>query len=148
MAKRAAADGAVDFPAIWAHIRVTGIPKAGSSDLRPISVSSLAWRLCLCCVIKNLSAWVDAWIDEDLHGGVKDRQIDSAIDALLSDFQGLEQAEALSGGSIDVAKFFDSLSPEQMLVICERFGFPKEVSNLVRAFLSMQADVVYGPRVH
>ena len=136
------APGGFSLPLNWFQVRVTGIPKPGSADLRPISISVLVWRLCRCAVIKNMQTWIQSWVDPDCHGGVKDKQIDSAIDMLLGDLGSLYYSDLLTGDSIDISKFFDSLSISQMLLLASKIGTPPSVRHILDTFLLATADVV------
>ena len=131
---KAGRSGKTTLPEVWNYIKVACISKPGSSDLRPISVTCIPWRLCVSVVVKNLHAWIATWIDEDLHGGTKAKSIDTAIYHLVSELQGRQDSHTLSGGSIDIAKFFDSLGIDQMLELGRAFWLPPENTKIVRCF--------------
>ena len=58
------------LPRVWKQARAAMIPKAGSDDMRPLTIAVLGWRVCGTAVMQNLRSWIASWADENLYGGV------------------------------------------------------------------------------
>ena len=63
-----------DIPSAWRHVTVCLFPKEDSDDMRPISVTSICWRLIAGVTLGNLGEWIaqdipDDWVLDEWMGG-------------------------------------------------------------------------------
>lgn len=61
------------MPHTWHHVKVALIPKDGSDDLRPISVSVAMWRIVMSATLGNVDSWIQSWAHPSLHSGIRGR---------------------------------------------------------------------------
>lgn len=124
-------------PEIWKHFRQVHIGKEnGSSEesfwradqLRPISVSSLMWRVCQKAQYCHSDAqlWINQTFPDYLIGGTKGRGTDQAISKLLFRAQ-----QGWHVATLDLAKAFDCTSPKMAGLILQRLGFPIPVLSII-----------------
>ena len=124
-------------PEIWTHFRQVQIGKEhGCSEdgslradqLRPISVSSLMWRVCQKAQFCHSDAqlWINQTFPEYFIGGIKGRGTDQAISRLLFRAQ-----QGWHVATLDLAKAFDRTSPRMAGLILKQLGMSLPVLNLV-----------------
>ena len=73
------------IPTPWLHVRVVLVPKKDNDGMRPISVASLAWRLCMGVTLRSLTPWLNTWVDSQLCGGLAMRDARALHCRLLGD---------------------------------------------------------------
>ena len=124
-------------PEIWKHFRQGHIGKENSSSeesflradqLRPISVSSLMWRVCQKAQFCHGDAqlWINQTFPDYFIGGIQGRGTDQAISKLLFRAQ-----QGWHVATLDLAKAFDCTSPKMAGLILQRLGFPTPVLNII-----------------
>lgn len=115
-------------------MRCVLIPKQDGS-LRPISVTSIAWRVGVSAVLQHLQEWMDLWLPPYLLGGLKARGVREAHELLHHDvLSAINSDRFLTGAKLDVRKCFDSVLPCQVLTIWQHLGAPMEVVRLLDHF--------------
>ena len=118
------------WPTALMHALITLIDKGKGTrplDLRPISVTSIVYRLWARCWANRISKWQESVLDWGQYGGRKGR---SAVQALMAICLPLEHAE-LQGQrrvviAIDLAKAFDNVPFMVALTLAEKMGVPSE----------------------
>ena len=119
------------IPDRWREGRVVLIPKpsSASSDVRPLTVLSCAWRLGAKALAVALRSWAEGWAGCRTLGGVHRRSVKDAFLRILAsfddDFLYVQQ---------DLSKFFDGVRLPHLLLTLERFGAPQALRSLVESF--------------
>ncbi|CAE7662478.1 infB [Symbiodinium sp. CCMP2592] len=134
--KRWAARGS--FPQAWQAMRQVQVPKAeaadlsgeiAASDLRPIVVMSILWRVtsstvASCEAVQN---WQAAVLAPSQFGGIKGRHVHHGIGSLAGPF-----TEGSPLASLDYAKCFDHVDPALACDVMQEAGFPATVLRMLR----------------
>jgi hypothetical protein len=120
-------------PDIWKAFRQIQISKGTPlsshgvtcvNDLRPISVSSIMWRVCQKAQFAHTDcqAWIAAAFPQYFYAGIKGRGTDDAIAPLLH-----MAHKGWFVGTLDLRKAFDTASPQLAAQILHRIGMPQNV---------------------
>ena len=132
-------------PTLWLQIRQTHIPKPKgfrASDnacdvaaLRPISVTSIFWRLWGSTRMKHdqTIAWVDSWCPSNMHAGKRKRGCYTALHEI---FQATEKGHFLA--SLDYSLAFDCVSPTLATHAFARLGMPSNIANVLTSMWTNQ----------
>ena len=119
-----------NVPSIWKYARVALVPK-DAADWRPLAIASVLWRIGASFLVKGLRPWLSSVLDHRVSGGVPGRSVCHAVlrivDAIHNDAQCIMVAQ-------DLAKFFDSLQLEQVILIAMHFGAPPQLVPLLKSF--------------
>lgn len=121
---------------------VTLIPKGeGSSPLkqRPITVTSVVYRLWSRCRLFDAMEWQEEWADESQYGFRRKRgPIDAHVEWMLH----VEEAHAtkgrVAGILLDCEKCFDKIPHEIVLSLCEAIGMH---ANVLRPLQGVMAGL-------
>ena len=116
------------IPARWCEARIVFIPKKNGGT-RPLSLTSMLWRIGAKVLTFQLREWVRGWINPRTFGGIPDR---SVIDAHLHLLKAIDDVgdEAVFV-SEDLCKFFDSVSWTQAFAILDKLQAPPAWTRLV-----------------
>ncbi|KAJ9445690.1 Retrovirus-related Pol polyprotein from type-2 retrotransposable element R2DM [Diplonema papillatum] len=110
---------------------VTLIPKGEGDDplkLRPITVSSVVYRLWASVRLQEVLVWQEQWIHESQHGFRKGHSCDDVImDIALSIEESLINGTPLHGIALDFAKCFDRVPQGLVLDLVEALGLHERV---------------------
>lgn len=66
-------------PRAWTNVRVVLIPKEGGGE-RPISVTSICWRLGATVIVRQLRPWIRSWVTDAVAGAVPDKSVHTVAD--------------------------------------------------------------------
>ena len=134
------------IPSAWRNIRQTHLPKQGkeprvsdgamdASAYRPISVSSVFWRIWGKARIRQpqTAAWISSWFPEDAFGGKPGHDAQVAIISLLE--AGAEKAFL---GTFDYSLAFDSTEPQIPLMLFQHYGMPPGIARLLSSMWTKQ----------
>ena len=124
-------------PEIWKCFRQVQLGKGDiaptaefvyAKQLRPICVSSLIRRVCQKAQFNHTDAqiWIRSVFPSCFYGGIKGRGTDDAIAPLL-----FKAHQDWFIGSLDLAKAFDTTSPQLAAKILLRCGMPQNILTLV-----------------
>jgi hypothetical protein len=58
-----------NFPTFWKDARVSGIPKKGSTDRKPLTIMSQYYRIWARRKAKHLGVWFNDWAPSPMFGG-------------------------------------------------------------------------------
>ena len=125
----------------WPEALATGfislIPKgegAAPEKLRPISVMSVVYRAWAATRLRELVAWQEQWIPDELHGF---RPVHSAEDVwwplALKVERALLEGSGLCGVSLDYSKCFDRIPMDIVLKLAAHVGMASAIVRAVRA---------------
>ncbi|KAJ9451045.1 Retrovirus-related Pol polyprotein from type-2 retrotransposable element R2DM [Diplonema papillatum] len=110
---------------------VTLIPKGEGDDplkLRPITVSSVVYRLWASVRLQEVLVWQEQWIHESQHGFRKGHSCDDVVmDIALSIEESLINGTPLHGIALDFAKCFDRVPQGLVLDLVEALGLHERV---------------------
>ena len=113
------------------------IPKgegAAPEKLRPISVMSVVYRAWAATRLRELVAWQEQWIPDELHGF---RPVHSAEDVwwplALKVERALLEGSDLCGVSLDYSKCFDRIPMDIVLKLAAHVGMASAIVRAVRA---------------
>ena len=130
------------LPQAWANVRVALIPKEDGGE-RPLGIASVMWRLGMTVLIRQLTEWVDAWLPNELAGGLHGRSPDDIHEAFITALRDSRaQGHGAWGLKIDIKKCFDSVSPDQAIGALEHFGGPPALCAILRDFYAHSVRVV------
>ncbi|CAE7261621.1 pol [Symbiodinium necroappetens] len=126
------------FPAAWQAMRQVQVPKAeasdltgeiAASDLRPIVVMSILWRIASSTVASSpqIQAWQQEVLTPEQFGGVHGRHIHLGLGKLAG-----PHARGLPLTSLDYAKCFDYVHPQLACDVLVEAGFPPVVVRMLR----------------
>jgi len=99
------------FPKFWHDAKVTGIPKKGSTEYRPLTILSTTYRVWARRQAYMLGPWFDAWAPRGMFGGrVKIGASDAAsLVSMRCERARLGLDGPLHLASTDMEKYFDRL---------------------------------------
>ncbi|KAJ9439363.1 Retrovirus-related Pol polyprotein from type-2 retrotransposable element R2DM [Diplonema papillatum] len=110
---------------------VTLIPKGEGSDplkLRPITVSSVVYRLWASVRLQDVMLWQELWIHGSQHGFRHGHSCDDVVmDIALSIEESLTNGTPLCGVALDFAKCFDRVPQALVLDLMEALGLHERV---------------------
>lgn len=122
----------------WAGISL--IPKGEGGeplDLRPITVTTVFYRLWAAARVKHCIPWQSSWIRPGQHGS---RSEHSTMDALAQVSLAFEEAELhgaqVRGVAIDLAKAFDNIPIEVAFQVLQAFGIDDKLMRAIRGIYS------------
>ena len=92
----------------WLAVRVTLVPKLESTDMRPISITSVFWRLIGSLRVQAMNLWIQAWAPQTVQGGIPERCVDKVNHPhpCASDLYAAV-IDSMMGAKIDLSKCFD-----------------------------------------
>lgn len=131
--------GRNQFPQLWKHCRQVQVPKPGAEihggackpkDLRPISVFSGLWRVLTSTIARDASTqqWANQYLPEACHGGLKQKDVFTAIASLDHAHTHLK----LPLVSLDYSKCFDRVHPELAIRAMNSAGLPTSLADMLR----------------
>ena len=130
-------EGIGQVPRAWRSLRQIHLSKGkkpgkdGASlaaDLRPVSISSLFWRLYTKARFQRpkTQAWIKQILPENVYGGVPGKGIQDAAGQLLK-----AAHEGCFIASLDLENAFDSTSPKLAICIMKRLGLCERLAALL-----------------
>lgn len=130
------------IPEIWTVTRVALIPKKDGGN-RPITVSAIAWRIIVSVGIQQLNPWIRRWVSYQIIGGVSNRGIEDLTARFDDDFDSSRSnIKSLTGASVDLKKFFDTLSAEACIEGLVFLGLPNGFATaMVKFYKNVSAYV-------
>ena len=132
---------AVEFHGKWPEALALGLvaplPKGeglGPGDIRPITITSVVYRLWAAVRVQELISWQETWLDSAIcsyrpEKGCEDIWVSQAISveyALIFD-------EPLAGFNADLAKAFDRIPVHVLLSLAEELGADADIIRALRA---------------
>ena len=120
--------------------------KKPDGGYRLVSIGAVLWRALGSACCRRLRGWTHAWATEELQGGIAERGIHGAHDALIADLEAV-------GIQTDLRRCFDMVRPFQALDVCAHLGMPAALVPLIAdyyveqrrfLFLEGQADFTRG----
>ena len=103
-------------------------------DLRPITVTPIAYRLWASMQMKNATSWQESWIHEGQHGA---RANHGSVDLLASLTVQLDEAilngHPIFGVAVDLAKDFDNRPVEITFAVLEAMGMDRKIMLTLKA---------------
>ena len=119
-------------PARWTEARIALVPKP-RGGLRPLGITSVAWRLGARAVVQQIRSWIVSWSNHRSLGGLPHRAVHDfhLRFAALFDEDGCFTTQVVSQ---DLEKFFDTLDVGQASAVLSRIGAPEQWVSLLRAF--------------
>ena len=127
------------IPQTWCQVKVVLIPKAGGGA-RPLSLTSVLWRLGARRIVLSLRSWIAAWADHTILKGLPERGV---LDAHARLTHAIDCSQILV--SQDLAKFFDSVQIPQACTVMNHLRAPTEVTRLIQVFYD-QCQRVFSDR--
>ena len=127
------------WPQAWSHMRQVHIPKESAakidgcypvSDLRPICVQSILWRVTASAMTRSatMTDWLLRVLPQQSHGGIAQRGVDTAIASLENRFHANKGILV----TMDYTKCFDMVDPQLAVQVLEAAGFPSTWANMLR----------------
>eukprot|EP00434_Breviolum_minutum_P040197 symbB.v1.2.035714.t1/scaffold4845.1/size35134/2 len=127
------------WPQAWGHTRQVHIPKESAekidgcypvSDLRPICVQSILWRVTASAMTRSatMTDWLLQVLPQQSHGGIAQRGVDTAIASLENGFHANKGILV----TMDYTKCFDMVDPQLAVQVLEAAGFPSTWANMLR----------------
>eukprot|EP00928_Gymnodinium_smaydae_P065478 TRINITY_DN4861_c0_g1_i1.p2 TRINITY_DN4861_c0_g1~~TRINITY_DN4861_c0_g1_i1.p2 ORF type:complete len:1358 (-),score=164.81 TRINITY_DN4861_c0_g1_i1:1259-5332(-) len=121
------------IPDAWLDIRVVAIPKRDGGE-RPISVASSLWRAGMSAAVHQLRPWILQWASPGSSGGLPARSLHDIIQRIQVAIDQADPRNPIAGICLDLAKAFDSVSPDQALLALKRLGFPPGLADASARF--------------
>ena len=122
------------IPSRWLESRVCLIPKP-SGDLRPLTATSVLWRLGTRSLVQQLRQWLLTWLDHHTLGGVFGSGV---LDAHLMLHADSENATYIAQ---DLHRFFDTVDWQLMEVNLCWLRAPPQLVRLLRNFYTQGSRV-------
>jgi hypothetical protein len=121
-------------PRAWQQVRVCLIPKEGTSDLRPISVASVCWRVASGVILDSLDDWLQSWAPPALVGGIRGRSAADLHASFDLDIHRIVEGVPFAGGKVDLSKAFDRGSPQLGMDVMTVLGLDHGVATWILSF--------------
>ena len=119
----------------WAGVSL--IPKGEGGkplDMRPITVTSIIYRLWAGIRVRQSAAWQAQWLHKGQHGGRPGHSTSEALVGVTLAFEkAILNGEPLTGIAIDLAKAFDNVPQEIMFEVLRAFGADSGLLQGMRA---------------
>lgn len=133
------------IPARWVEAKLVLIPKEESAGAtRPLSITSLLWRLGATCLLGKMQDWVQKCIPSDLVGGIVGRGLEDAVSRVVHAIgRASVQEETILLTTQDLEKAFDSVGVPQALAIAGKMGMSKHVIQLLADMYARARRIFY-----
>jgi hypothetical protein len=119
------------IPTRWVEARVAFLRKPGG-DTRPLSLTSVAWRLGAKVLVGKLRGWLSSWADHRLLGGLPGR---AAVDVHLRLTAAMQDIdEEFTVMSQDISKFFDTIDVADAARVLRHLRAPEPIVKLLEVF--------------
>ena len=93
-------------------------------------------------IIRDMGDWADSWLSGELCGGLRGRSADQLHERMMADIdEANEKGEVFVGAKVDLKKCFDTVAPEQCLVLWEEWGGAFECGKSFEGVLSEAGEV-------
>ena len=120
------------------HIAKPGKPPDRISSSRPLSISSIWYRIWSSHRIKQLAPWFKQIMPEEQHGCLQGKGIHTALipnlAAVEANLSNSDQAEDYRFvGGADLSKAFDRLAWQYSTAAMQRMGIPAGINNAIAA---------------
>ena len=120
------------IPAAWNQTVVVLLNKP-SGGTRPISITSILWRLGASALVKHLAPWTHQWAPPELCGGLPQRDATYLHARIFHDLQDSDHEDFVFL-SQDLSKAFDSIHIPQALALFTHYGAPQQITQLLLTF--------------
>ena len=121
-------------PQAWLHVRVVGIDKADSAELRPLSSAAAMYRIGLSAMLAKLREWINTWCPEEVVGGISGKNVNWIYQQFAQDvLRTKAQQGDLLGVKLDLSKAFDRARYQDANEILRGLGAPERLVTILEA---------------
>ena len=131
------------FPKFWCDAKVTGIPKKGSTDYRPLTIMSATYRVWARRQAYILGPWFNAWAPRSIYGGrIKIGAADAAsLVSMRCERSRLGIDAPLHAASTDMEKYFDRLLLPSLRQLATTARLPPSILAVLDLYANLRRHV-------